>query len=104
MMGAALTMSATMFSCSSDDEPGSGATNPEVTYQGNVAYSKGILFNGTELGNGTQHFHLTGDVSLERGTYTLKGWVYVDAGAKLRIPAGTIIKGEKQTMASRSDR
>lgn len=38
MMGAALTM--TMGSCSSDDEPESGTTNPEVTYQGNVAYSK----------------------------------------------------------------
>lgn len=45
-----------------------------MTYQGNVAYSKGILFNnGTELGNGTQNFHFTGDVTLEKGTYTLKG-------------------------------
>ncbi len=102
MMSAALVMSVTMISCSSDDEPAtSEKTDPEVTYKGNVAYSNGILFNkGTELGNGTQNFHFTGDVTLERGTYLLKGWVYVDAGAKLRIPAGTVIKGDKQTMAA----
>lgn len=102
MAVAALVMSVTMSSCSSDDEPTAPAkTDPEVAYKGNVAYSNGILFNnGTELGNGTQNFHFTGDVTLERGTYLLKGWVYVDAGAKLRIPAGTIIKGDKQTMAA----
>ena len=98
MIGAALTV--VMGSCSADDEPKSDGTNPEVTYQGNVAYSKGILFNGTDLGNGTQHFHFTGDVALEQGTYMLKGWVYVEAGARLRIPAGTVIKGDKQTMAA----
>lgn len=91
-----------MASCSSNDEPDSpNLTDPEVTYKGNVAYSNGILFNeGKELGNGTQNFHFTGDVTLEKGVYTLKGWVYVDAGAKLRIPAGTVIKGDKRTMAS----
>ncbi len=89
-------------SCSSNDDPESPETkDPEVIYKGNVAYSNGILFNqGTEIGNGTQNFHFTGDVTLSKGTYLLKGWVYVDAGAKLRIPAGTIIKGDKQTMAS----
>ncbi len=102
MICAALTTTVMTVSCSSDDEPAApGKTDPEVTYKGNVAYSNGILFNnGTELGNGTQNFHFTGDVTLERGTYTLKGWVYVDAGARLRIPAGTIIKGDKQTMAA----
>lgn len=88
-------------SCSSDDEPVRPAgENPEVTYKGNVAYSDGIVFNGNELGNGTQNFHFTGDTTLPKGTYLLKGWVYVDAGAKLRIPAGTVIKGDKSTMAS----
>lgn len=99
---ATLTVVMTMGACSSDDETNvTGTTDPEVTYQGNVAYSKGLLFKeNTELGNGTQHFHFTGDVTLEKGTYTLKGWVYVNAGAKLRIPAGTVIKGDKQTMAA----
>lgn len=100
MICAVLTMSVTMSSCSSDNEP-DGPEEPEVTYKGNVAYSKSILFdNGTSLGNGTQHFHFTGDATLEQGIYTLKGWVYVDAGARLRIPAGTVIKGDKQTMAA----
>lgn len=91
-----------MASCSSNDEPEQPVpADPEVSYKGNVAYSRGILFNGgKELGNGTQNFHFTGDVTLEKGTYLLKGWVYVDAGAKLRIPAGTVIKGDRQTMAS----
>lgn len=88
--------------CSSDDSPAKPENkDPEVTYKGNVAYSSGILFNnGTELGNGAQNFHFTGDVSLPEGTYLLKGWVYVDAGARLTIPAGTVIKGDKQTMAA----
>lgn len=88
--------------CSSDepDQPGKPDSDPEVSYKGNVAYSDGIVFNGNELGNGTQNFHFTGDVTLEKGTYLLKGWVYVDAGAKLRIPAGTVIKGDKGTMAA----
>lgn len=88
-------------SCSSDEPDNTKPTDPEVEYKGNVAYSNGILFNGgKEIGNGSQNFHFTGDVTLEKGTYLLKGWVYVDASAKLRIPAGTIIKGDKQTMAS----
>lgn len=101
-MCAILTAAGAVTSCSTDnDEPVIKPQDPEVEYQGNVAYSKGILFNeGTELGNGAQHFHFTGDVTLEKGTYLLKGWVYVDAGAKLRIPAGTVIKGDKQTMAT----
>ncbi len=102
LLSALLTVGGMATSCSSDND--SAPTNPqepEVEYKGNVAYSKGILFNnGTELGNGTQNFHFTGDVTLEKGTYLLKGWVYVDAGAKLRIPAGSVIKGDKQTMAT----
>lgn len=48
-------------SCSSnEDEPKQQESNPEVTYKGNVAYSDGLVFNGNELGNGTQNFHLTG--------------------------------------------
>ncbi len=101
MMGVLLVGGSILTACSSDDEPNKKTQDPEVEYKGNVAYSTGILFNnGTELGNGSQNFHFTGDVTLPKGTYLLKGWVYVDAGAKLRIPAGTIIKGDKQTMAS----
>lgn len=101
MMATACALSLFAASCSSnEDDPKPTEENPEVSYKGNVAYSKGLVFNGNELGNGAQHFHLTGDVTLAKGTYLLKGWIYVDAGAKLRIPAGTVIKGEKSTMAS----
>lgn len=107
MMCSALFAGLSITSCSSDDDdvtpdnPGEEWKDPEVTYKGNVAYSDGLLFNkGSELGNGTQHFHLTGDVTLEKGTYLMKGWIYVDEGARLTIPAGTVIKGDKQTMAA----
>ena len=111
MMCAAIAIGNVMSSCSDDTNGenggnggngnGNGSTDPEVTYDGTTAYSKGVLFkDGTELGNGDQHFVFTGDVTLEKGTYLLKGWVYVADGAKLKIPAGTIIKGDKQTMAA----
>lgn len=102
LLGIVLAGGSLLSACSSNDEPETPKPlEPEVEYHGNVAYSKGILFNGgTELGNGAQNFHFTGDVTLEKGVYLLKGWVYVDAGAKLRIPAGTVIKGDKQTMAT----
>lgn len=97
-------------SCGKDDptpdpdpepEPEITIEEPKVTYKGNVAYCDGLLFNkGAEIGNGTQNFHFTGDVKLEKGVYLLKGWIYVDKGAKLSIPAGTVIKGDKQTKAA----
>jgi hypothetical protein len=109
---AVLTIGSMMNACTSDEPNPNGVdggngnnvnknADPEVTYIGTTAYSEGILFNkGTELGNGDQEFVFTGDVTLEAGTYLLKGWVYVGTGAKLRIPAGTIIKGDKQTKAA----
>lgn len=69
----ACTMSLLAASCSStEDEPVNQVKNPEVTYKGNVAYCDKLVFNGNELGDGTQNFHLTGDVTLEKGTYLLK--------------------------------
>lgn len=101
-LSAAFAATLLATSCSSDEPQSSTAQqDPTVSYKGNVAYSSGLLFNeGKELGNGSQHFHFTGDVTLPKGTYLMKGWIYVDAGAKLHIPAGTIIKGDKQTMAA----
>ncbi|ADV43293.1 hypothetical protein [Bacteroides helcogenes] len=101
---AAIATGSIMTACSSDnngDNGGTTITDPVVTYNGTTAISSGILFNnGTEIGNGSQEFEFTGDVTLSQGTYLLKGWVYVANGAKLRIPAGTIIKGDKQTKAA----
>ena len=102
MICAAIVMGSGLTSCSDDDNTGNGNTEePKVIYDGTTAVSEGILFNkGTELGSGDQEFVFTGDVTLEKGTYLLKGWVYIASGAKLRIPAGTIIKGDKQTKAA----
>ena len=55
---------------------------------------------GNVIGNGDQNFVFKGNQSLERGTYLLKGWVYVADGATLTIPAGTVIKGDKDTKAA----
>lgn len=73
---------------SSGEEPG-GGENPQQ-----------ILFNGNEIGNGNQEFEITGAHTLKRGTYVLKGWVYVTDGAQLTIEPGTIIKGDLKTKAA----
>ena len=55
---------------------------------------------GNVIGNGDQNFVFKGNQTLDRGTYLLKGWVYVADGATLTIPAGTVIKGDKDTKAA----
>ena len=102
MMCAAIAMGSLMSSCSSDDNGddngGTDIKDPEVTYKGSTAYSTGLLFNnGTEIGNGAQNFHLTGTVRLEKGTYLLKGWVYVDVLAS--NSSSHIVRGNEQKNA-----
>lgn len=101
-----LSLMATMAisGCSNDDNTPNDGTDPTITYPtGNgtydgVATSEGILFNnGTQIGNGDQDFCFTGKQTIKKGTYLLKGWVYVRPGSELTIEAGTIIKGDKQT-------
>jgi hypothetical protein len=57
--------------------------------------SEQILFgpNGTQIGDGLKTFRITQSHTLRKGTYTLVGWVYVEAGATLTIEPGTVIKG-----------
>ncbi|GAB6009827.1 hypothetical protein [Dysgonomonas reticulitermitis] len=60
-----------------------------------------ILFNnGTEIGNGEQSFVIKESHTIKKGTYVLKGWVYIEDGAILTIEPGTIIKGDKATKAA----
>jgi hypothetical protein len=60
-----------------------------------------ILFGGgTQIGNGEQSFEIRGAHVISKGTYLLKGWVYVTNGASLSIEAGTVIKGDKDTKAA----
>ncbi len=56
--------------------------------------------DGKEIGNGDQEFVFYGKQTLAKGTYLLKGWVYVADGAQLTIEPGTVIKGDKDTKAS----
>lgn len=93
--------------CSDNNTPDVDGVDPSVTYptgNGNydgLATSEGVLFSsGTQIGNGDQEFCFTGKQTIKKGTYLLKGWVYVRPGAELTIEAGTIIKGDKQTQAA----
>ena len=56
--------------------------------------------NGKEIGNGNQEFVFKGKQTLKKGTYLLKGWVYIAEGSELTIEPGTIIKGDKATKAA----
>lgn len=86
-------------SCSSDDDSDKGETIDDG--YGALAASKDILFeNGKQIGNGDKEFCFIGNQTIEKGTYTLKGWVYVRPGATLTIKPGVIIKGDKATQAS----
>ncbi len=86
-------------------------SSQEVTYvwstDGGVTACDHLLFTngeedpeGLEIGNGDKEFVFTGNQTLAEGTYTLKGWVYIADGAELTIPAGTVIRGDKTTMAA----
>ena len=109
-----LAASAMLSSCSSDNDDPTPSPNPgsEVVYKwttnGGLKACDHILFgtddkenaNGTQIGNGDQEFVFTGKQTLKKGTYLLKGWVYIADGAELTIEPGTIIKGDKETKAA----
>lgn len=106
-----MAMALTMSSCSDNDEnDGTQQTNVNWTTNGGLKACDHVLFtadgdanvndNGTQIGNGDQEFVFTGKQTLKKGTYILKGWVYIADGAELTIEPGTIIKGDKQTKAA----
>lgn len=110
-----LALMLTMSACSSDDDPQVTPDDQTVevnwTTDGGLQACDHILFtadggkenvsdNGTQIGNGDQEFVFTGKQTLKKGTYLLKGWVYIASGAELTIEPGTIIKGDKQTKAA----
>ena len=108
-----LVLATCMTACSSDDDP---VNNPDTTDEKyNWGTDNGlkscdhILFSevdnsekadGTQIGNGDAEFVFTGKQTLKKGTYLLKGWVYIANGAELTIEPGSVIKGDKQTKAS----
>lgn len=107
-----------MVACSSNDDPvtpdnngGNKTTTATWTTDGGLKACDHILFTqdtnkdevndaGTQIGNGDKEFVFTGKQTLKKGTYTLKGWVYIADGAELTIEPGTVVKGDKQTMAA----
>ncbi|MGI6232530.1 MAG: hypothetical protein ACOYJF_06745 [Prevotella sp.] len=106
-----LALGLTFTACSSDDNNSSDDgtdTGYTWTTNGGLKACDHILFNtnneedanGTQIGNGDDEFVFTGKQTLKKGTYTLKGWVYIADGAVLTIEPGTIIKGDKATKAS----
>ncbi|MGI6222126.1 MAG: hypothetical protein ACOYJG_00785 [Prevotella sp.] len=106
-----LMLAASFTACSDDDDNDVNNGNETTTYvwgtDGGLKSCDHILFtngkedvNGTEIGNGDQEFVFKGTQTLKKGTYTLKGWVYIGDGAQLTIEPGTIIKGDKTTKAS----
>ncbi|MGN0068632.1 MAG: hypothetical protein ACI350_02715 [Prevotella sp.] len=107
-----LTAALTFTACSDDNEPTEKNETTDVvwTTNGGLQACNHILFtadgrdnlndNGKQIGNGDQEFVFTGKQTLKKGTYLLKGWVYIADGAELTIEPGTIIKGDKQTKAA----
>ena len=102
-----------MVSCSSDDndDTPSPVINEKYVWgtDAGIKSCDHLLFNvvdnsedanGTQIGNGDAEFVFTGKQTLKKGTYLLKGWVYIADGAELTIEPGTVIKGDKQTKAS----
>lgn len=94
-----LAASAMLSSCSSDNDDPTPSPNPgsEVVYKwttnGGLKACDHILFgtddkenaSGTQIGNGDQEFVFTGKQTLKKGTYLLKGWVYIADGAELTM-------------------
>ena len=100
-----LAASAMLSSCSSDDDNNGGGNPSNVVYHwttnGGLKACDQILFgtddkenaNGTQIGNGDQEFVFTGKQTLKKGTYLLKGWVYIADGAELTIEPGNYHQG-----------
>lgn len=99
MLGLSTT---TLFTaCSSNDTPSDPTAGYHWSENGGLKACDNLLFeDGKQIGNGDNEFVFTGKQTIKKGTYLLKGWVYVADGAELTIEPGTIIKGDKQTMAA----
>ena len=113
-----LALAASMTACSSDNDDNGGSNNGSNNGGTSVVYNWStdggfkacdhILFddngkddaNGVVIGNGDQNFVFKGKQTIKKGTYLLKGWVYIADGAELTIEPGTVIKGDKDTKAA----
>ena len=106
-----LSLAAFTVACSSDNDTPAPNEPENAAYKwslnGGLKACDHILFangkeaaTGTDIGNGDQEFVFNGKQTLKKGTYYLKGWVYITDGAELTIEPGTIIKCDKTTKAA----
>ena len=106
---AATSLALSFTACSNDDDDDVKIpTTYEWGVDGSIKTCNQLLFSldgkespeGTVIGNGDKEFIFTGKYTLKRGTYLMRGWIYVADGAELTIEPGTVIKGEKSSAAS----
>ncbi len=102
-----LALAGALAACTKQNTPAETGSDYVWTKDGGLDACDHILFtdgkadpNGNEIGTGDQEFVFTGNQTLAKGTYYLKGWVYIADGAQLTIEPGTIVKGDKETMAA----
>lgn len=88
-------MALTTFTACNDDE-----NTPEPETDGGLKVITEIVTDGNVIGNGDQEVVFKGKQTIAKGTYVLKGWVYVADGSELTIEPGTVIRGDKQTKAA----
>lgn len=97
--------------CGDDNEDPAPQPPGKTAYvwgqEGSVKTCDHLLFTGgkedaagTEIGNGDQEFIFKGKQTLKKGTYTLRGWIYIAEGSELTIEPGTVIKGDKSLKSS----
>lgn len=107
LLATALCMS--LVACSDEnDAPEVSAVAYVWGTEGSVKTCDHLLFtpdgkedaHGNVIGNGDKEFIFKGKQTLKRGTYLLRGWIYVAEGSELTIEPGTVIKGEKESAAS----
>lgn len=100
LMLASTIICAGLSACSSDDDNSTPTPTYHWSTDGGLKACDNLLFNDSVIGNGDQEFVFTGKQTLKKGTYQLKGWVYIANGAELTIEPGTVIKGDKATKAA----
>ena len=87
---------ATLASCSDDDTPEiNDGEQKEIGTDGNIKIFDNIVFAQNTIGNGDQEVIFKGKQTIKKGTYLLKGWVYVAEGAELTIEPGTVSRATK---------
>ena len=108
----ATVLTTAMSSCSDDDNSNDNGNPPAVAYvwgtEGSIKTCDNLLFDadgkenasGNVIGNGDKEFIFKGKKTLKKGTYLMKGWIYIADGSELTIEPGTVIKGEKESAAS----